>query len=731
MIPQLREIVVDNGEFVFIPEDLSDEEVAQALKQANQAFFKRGEKATTLEELFEAYEAFDYRYAVNAPEAERLWQARLRRFENNATLGDPLATAAQACCLVKGLGTQKDTAKAYILAQQAFDSGHPAGRHVLADCFRWGYGVERNQAVAERLFEEASALNFTLSQIWEIGKRLQSNPNDQEATNDAVAAYKKGLAEGSNLCRVLLADTYSGLWGPGSPQDLTKARNILLPAAEEGYPTAQFNLWQLYSTALQVRDPKLSAGAVDEARRWLIAAAEGGHDAAQWMLAIHHLQEAGYQPPVNLGITRDYTDARKWADLAARQDNRDAQLLLATIYFNGLAVERDYEKARTLVEKAAAANLPDAFVQQGLWYWEGSVYPRDDTKAQQLFKKAADMGSPDGCFRLAQFYDDGQGLQALALHWYVQAALKGHPEAVLAVRPDKQSERRSWWYTAVNDLKKHFPDSHDAYLHIAHKKNWRASLLCKEGTDFAKKGDYPRATEVLSQAAEIASAAVMSEETVVNLEDLHCALMHRGLAYYLDDKLDEAKRDLDEAVETSERIMAKKGEVGAQRGLARTLSNRGVVHRARGALQDAIDDYTRALDIYRELAVECGSAKCVDMHADILMNLGNALLDVGQYAAAVEKFDGAIQLYTRAAQQSDDPEMWKKTAQTIHARGLTRFKQQRFAEAILDFDKAGEAYTELNEKRPAFDISSELAEVRRWRQQAMDKEAALRQSESE
>jgi uncharacterized caspase-like protein len=64
MLPQMREMAVGNGEFVFIPKSLESEQVENALTQINQKLLQRVSKATTAQEVVKAFEAPLYQYSI-------------------------------------------------------------------------------------------------------------------------------------------------------------------------------------------------------------------------------------------------------------------------------------------------------------------------------------------------------------------------------------------------------------------------------------------------------------------------------------------------------------------------------------------------------------------------------------------------------------------------------------------------------------------------------------------
>src|SRR3989442_554097 len=87
---------------------------------ASRGWRSRGAIATTPQDVFEALLSEDYRYGANPDRERARWQAALKRFEDNATLGDALAMAGLSIALSRGLGTEKNEADAYRWALESF-----------------------------------------------------------------------------------------------------------------------------------------------------------------------------------------------------------------------------------------------------------------------------------------------------------------------------------------------------------------------------------------------------------------------------------------------------------------------------------------------------------------------------------------------------------------------------------------------------------------------------------
>ena len=218
MMPQLTEMEVENGEFVFIPSAVKD--VTEALESLNERALRRRGQGTRMADLFQASVANNYPYAADPAEKERQWRQRATRFEQNAALGDPLAMAGMSYCAGRGLGMERDEQLALKWAQRAFDTGHAAGKHMLALCYLGGIGVTQNEVAGDELMRQAAAEGFPLS-ICHLGLEL---------VDRAVAS------------------------GEALPADeRQKMLHYLRSAADEGYVVATYGLGEVLGNGIRWR----------------------------------------------------------------------------------------------------------------------------------------------------------------------------------------------------------------------------------------------------------------------------------------------------------------------------------------------------------------------------------------------------------------------------------------------------------------------------------------------
>ena len=117
--------------------------------------------------------------------------------------------------------------------------------------------------------------------------------------------------------------------------------------------------------------------------------AEQGHVPSQMNLGwMHHK---------GLGVGQNYKTAIKWYEMAANQDNEDAQHTLGNLYRNGEgkkdAVTKDLNKAMYYYKKASDNGFPYSTFTIGVMYEKGEGVNKSIKNATKWFKKTYEHDS--------------------------------------------------------------------------------------------------------------------------------------------------------------------------------------------------------------------------------------------------------------------------------------------------------------------------------------------------
>lgn len=182
-------------------------------------------------------------------------------------------------------------------------------------------------------------------------------------------------------------------------QEPTRPNEILasiVKSAFKGVAKDQAALGDMYRTGFALK--------IDyaKAKYWYELAAAQNDSDAQYCLS--------YLYAMGLGVKQDYNQARIWSELAAEANNSMAQFMLANLYLQGLSVEQDFDTARLWFEKAAHENNnPDAQYGLALMYTNGTGVRLDQYKARAYLEDAAAQNHVLAMHMLGEFYYVGRG----------------------------------------------------------------------------------------------------------------------------------------------------------------------------------------------------------------------------------------------------------------------------------------------------------------------------------
>ncbi len=171
------------------------------------------------------------------------------------------------------------------------------------------------------------------------------------------------------------------------------------------------------------------SGRLPVARRDFQALAQQGVPAAQYNLAVMHLQREMPRP--------DAREARRLLTRAARGGFVTAQFMLGQGLETGQLGPRDMVLAHQWYEVAALNGSVPAQVAMGTAFYLGRGRAKDAARALHWFREAAKGGDVGAMYLLASMYEQGDGVDTdlrLARYWYGLAAQQGDDAAPAKVR---------------------------------------------------------------------------------------------------------------------------------------------------------------------------------------------------------------------------------------------------------------------------------------------------------
>lgn len=128
------------------------------------------------------------------------------------------------------------------------------------------------------------------------------------------------------------------------------------------------------------------------------------------------------------GVTRDFKEAFKWAEVSSSFDDK-AKALLGHLYLNGLGVPQTCPAAIKNLDEAMAGNAHEAYGSMAFAYANGKCVARDFTQAIRFAKKANELGNVASGDLLGVLTERGLGTEKNieeAKAWYKKAADAGN-----------------------------------------------------------------------------------------------------------------------------------------------------------------------------------------------------------------------------------------------------------------------------------------------------------------
>ncbi len=311
----------------------------------------------------------------------------------------------------------KDHAEAIRLYMPCAEKGDMEAQNTIGFMYLMGKGVPKDYDLAVKLLK-ASADSGCAKAAYRLGYMYDAGQSDAgQNLDEAVVWYRRGADLGDPEAQYQLA----GILGMKDSKyyNVTKSNEYLMKAAEQNHIEASYQLGTMYAYGSNgVRRN------VDKAKKYLVAACEGGYDQA--------MVDYAYMCFEGQVLPRDLESAAKWFQVAASHFNGTAQYALGCMYGNGIYYDQDNAQAAKWFEEAAEGGEPNAQYAIGCFYYEGRGIPKDAKKAISWFQESAEQGHPGAMSFMAMFMINGhfvdQDVQG-GLQMLTKLAENGYPEA--------------------------------------------------------------------------------------------------------------------------------------------------------------------------------------------------------------------------------------------------------------------------------------------------------------
>ncbi|MGO4386520.1 hypothetical protein AB4Y85_03190 [Microvirga sp. 2YAF29] len=238
-----------------------------------------------------------YREGVGVPRDPTRAIALYREIYNDEP-GDTKVLLALGDAYVQGNGVARDRKLATQFYTLAAKNGDPEGQLQLGMAYLYGGGIEHDGARSEQLLAQAAEANVMMARI-ELGNAKASGMGAAVDPEGAFASFLRAAETGSPEAMIEVARALRK--GFGTQADPALSQTWLERAARIG---SQDALYELYRVNAVAHDSK-----PQEAERWLMQAAQGGHPAAMYHLALRYKPAAADMSNV---------DDNEWLAKAAR-----------------------------------------------------------------------------------------------------------------------------------------------------------------------------------------------------------------------------------------------------------------------------------------------------------------------------------------------------------------------------------------------------------------------------
>lgn len=381
---------------------------------------------------------------------DKNYKEAIQWWAKSAQQGNAKAIGNMALCYQKGHGVHADSVKAVQLYLSSIKKGNKAlfsqmadrakkgnvfADMVLASCYQKGIGTDRDDAKAATYLTDAANRNSADAQR-DLGLLLLNG----KKTVEAAAWFKKGAAKGEPTCMYYYGKML--VEGKGMKTDKKEGSNYILKAAEVGFPKAMYYMGKCYMAGDGVVKNE------EQGVKWYRRAAAFDVPEAQWALAeclregkgapinyngaLHHYADAigggyeramqrllkdsipdspfvSYLKGMKLYKAGDFEDAMKQFKTVEKAKIADGKIMQAAVLVNANYKKQNYKKGIKMLEAASKTNA-QALYLLGMIYEAGKGVDKDMAKALDHLTEAAEKGNGEAMSALGDMYYEGRGV---------------------------------------------------------------------------------------------------------------------------------------------------------------------------------------------------------------------------------------------------------------------------------------------------------------------------------
>lgn len=280
-------------------------------------------------------------------------------YTHAAEAGDPAAQHNLACLYREGNGVPQDDGKSAFWMSRSSDQSYAPAQRWMGYYYETGCGVEIDEKKAAELYRMAAEQNDTAA-LCDLSNCYRLGIGVEQDAEQAFSCIKAAADQDKSYLRALFILGWFYETGCGTEQDLWKAAELYLQAAESGYLKAQ------------ERREKLGALLFDEGKKegstelCRISAFLGSADARDY------LWKYGWNQHEELSA-KAWADTLRWCRLSAEAGKEEAQdflpVLLSAAVKKAMGLFDDEDReCRAIFEEAAKTDDVIAMFYLGMIY---------------------------------------------------------------------------------------------------------------------------------------------------------------------------------------------------------------------------------------------------------------------------------------------------------------------------------------------------------------------------
>ncbi|KAK8897434.1 hypothetical protein M9Y10_015382 [Tritrichomonas musculus] len=293
----------------------------------------------------------------------------------------------------QGYGVERDYITAIKYYELSAELNNPSGLVFLGKIYLYGYGVKQEYDVSRHYFEKAAMLN-DISAIFILGCFYFFGFGVKKDHSKAKQFFEIGAKQNHSDSILFLGICYYAGYGVETDQSKSK---YYLELVYDKQPIACLFLGHMYQYGFGVKRDITNA-----IKYYDIAAKQNNSNA---LINLGRIYES------DIEVTRDYSKAKHYFEMAAELDNSEAFFCLGNMYYYGHGIETNYLKAKEYLEISAKKLNPNALLLLGDLYFNGNGVKKDFVKAKDYYELSANQNNSDAYVKLGSLYYKGLGVE--------------------------------------------------------------------------------------------------------------------------------------------------------------------------------------------------------------------------------------------------------------------------------------------------------------------------------